>query len=261
MGEAKHRNAGAEASTDDPSFQRSVFTQAFEQTCKLLDNAEGDDLRALIVTHRGRNGMIDRVAQTVAAGGHAEGKIGCASCCHQMVLCAPFEVFAIARYLLDRKTSVEIGAIKERLANLSHLPLDPGVRYDNQRPCALLEDSRCMVYEQRPSLCRTMLSASRAACEACLASKTGTIPYLADPTRIAAMMQLGIDYAIIRRRKWSTERVELSRALLTALGDFGGTLTRWANGEDPFPDSHARRPGHPTNYEMAQTAARRFGIG
>jgi hypothetical protein len=80
-----------------------------------------------------------------------------------MVLCTPFEVFVIARYLLDKKTSAEVGMIRKRLADLAHLPLDPDVRYDAQRPCALLDDNRCTVYEQRPSVCRTMLSASKAA--------------------------------------------------------------------------------------------------
>jgi Fe-S-cluster containining protein len=260
MGEAKRKKARAAGSTDDPNFQRSVFTQAFEQNCKLLDNPQVDDLRALIETHRGRNGMIDQAAQAYSARGHAECQIGCSSCCHQMVLCTPFEAFAIARYLLDTKTSAEIEIIRERLTNLAHLPLDPDVRYDAQRPCALLENNRCIVYEQRPSVCRTMLSASRAACEACLASRTGTIPYIADPTKIAAMMQLGIDYALITRRNFSTERVELSRALLIALSDFEAALTSWIAGQDPFPGSQIKRPGFPSNREMAETAAKRFGV-
>jgi hypothetical protein len=68
MGEAKRKKAKLASSTDDPKFQRNVFTQAFEQTCKVLDDPEIDDLHALLVTHRGRNGMIDQTAQTYARG-------------------------------------------------------------------------------------------------------------------------------------------------------------------------------------------------
>jgi Fe-S-cluster containining protein len=260
MGEAKRRKAQRGGSIDDPTFRKAIFTQAFEQTCKLLDDPKADDLRALILTYRGRNGSLDKTAATYAAG-KAECQIGCASCCHQMVLCTPFEVFAIARYLLETKTAAEVGDIKGRLGRLAALPLDPNVRYGVQNPCALLVNDRCTVYEQRPSVCRTMLSASRKACETCLASNgVGAIPYLADPAAIAAMMQLGIDYALIARRNLFVEGVELSGALLIALNDFDGTITIWANRGNPFAGCEVRRSGDPSRREMAEMAAKRFEV-
>lgn len=260
MGEAKRKSAKIAGSTDDPTFQKSVFTQAFEQTCKALDNPQLDDLRALIVTHRGRNGMLDQASKTYAAAGKAECQAGCSSCCHQMVLCTPFEAFSLARYLLDTKTPAELVAINERLTVLSLLPLNPTARYDGRYPCALLESGRCSVYEQRPSVCRTMLSASRPACETCLASKGGTAPLIAGPSQIAAMMQLGIDYALITRRNFRTERVELGCALLIALNNFDGAISAWADGENPFSACEVLPPGHPSNHEMTEMAAKRFGI-
>jgi len=260
MGEAKRKKAGAVGSTADPSFQKSVFTQAFDQTCELLDDPDTEDLRAMITTFRGRNALLDRAATTYAVSGKAECRIGCSSCCHQMVLCTPFEVFSVARYLLKKKTAAEIAQIKERLIALSHLPLDPAARQDAQHPCALLENDRCTIYEHRPSVCRTALSASRTACENCLAAKTGTVPFLLDAAAIAAVLQLAIDHAVITRRNLSTEKVELSRALLTALDDFEGTLTRWTNCEDPFQGAQVHFSGYPTNREMAKAAAKRFGI-
>lgn len=260
MGEAKRKRAKVAGSTDDPAFRKSVFTQAFEQTCKALDDPQLEDLHALIVTHRGRNAMLDQASKTYAVAGKAECQIECSSCCHQMVLATPFEVFSIARYLLDTKTSDEIDTIKSRLAQLSRLPLDPAVRYGAQNPCALLESGRCTVYEYRPSVCRTMLSASRRACEECLVAQDGTVPYVAGPSQIAAMMQLGIDYALVSRRNFGTERVELGGALSIALNDFDGAITAWADGESPFSPFEVRRPGQPSNREMAETAAKRFGV-
>jgi Fe-S-cluster containining protein len=260
MGEAKRKRATIAGSTDDPAFRRSVFTQAFEQTRKALDDPKLDDLHALIVTHRGRDAMLDQASKTYAAAGKAECQIECSSCCHQMVLATPFEVFSIARYLLDTKTSGELDTIKSRLAQLSRLPLDPAARYGSQNPCALLERGRCTVYEHRPSVCRTMLSASRAACEGCLAAKDGIVPYVAGPSQIAAMMQLGIDYALIVGRNLGTERVELGGALSIAINDFDGTITAWASGESPFLGFEVRRSGQPSNREMAEIAAKRFEV-
>jgi hypothetical protein len=260
MGEAKRKRAKVAGSTSDPTFQKSVFTQAFEQTCKMLDDPQLSDLGALIFTHRGRNTMLDQASATYAAASKAECQIDCSSCCHQMVLATPFEVLSITRYLLDTKTLDEIDIIKGRVAQLSHLPLNPTARYGFQNPCALLESGRCTVYEHRPSLCRTMLSASRTACEKCLAAKADTVPYIPEPSQIAVMMQLGIDYALITRRNLGTERVELGGALSIALSDFDGAITAWANGGDPFLACVVRRPGHPSNREMAEMAAKRFGV-
>lgn len=260
MGEAKRKRAKIGGSTDDPAFRKSIFTQAFEQTCKALDDPELDDLQALIVTHRGRNAMLDQAAETYAKAGKAECQIECSSCCHQMVLATPFEVFLIARYLLDTKTAAEIDIIKQRFTRLSRLPLDPAARYGSQNPCGLLENGRCTVYEHRPSVCRTMLSASRAACEQCLVAKNGTVPYIAGPSQIAVLMQLGIDYALINRRGLGTQRVELGGALLIAINDFDGAVMAWAGGESPFSAYEIRRAGDPSNREIAETAAKRFGV-
>jgi Putative zinc- or iron-chelating domain len=163
MGEAKRKRAKAAGSMDDPNFQKSIVTQSFEQTCKLLDEPQLDDFRALILTHRGRDGMLDQAAMTYAHSGKAECQAGCSACCHQMVLCTPFEVFSIARHLLDSKTAADLEAVKDRLERLAGLPLHPDARYGIQNPCALLDNNRCSIYEQRPSVCRTLLWASRAA--------------------------------------------------------------------------------------------------
>lgn len=247
-------------SADDPRLQKRIFTQAFEATLKLFDNPQVNDLQALLVTHAGRNKQLDDAARIFAKTGNAECRPGCSSCCHQMVLCTPFEIFLIARYLLDKKSTSELDAIKARLSELSPLPLDTDARYGRDKPCALLENERCSIYEQRPLVCRTLLSASRKACEACLGGDDIPIPYIANVMSIAAPVQMGIDYALIKCRNLSTEKVELSRALLIALNGFDQAVTTWASGHDPFPDCVAKRSGYPSNRDICTAAARRFGL-
>ena len=163
MGEAKRKKAKIAGTTDDPAFQKSVFVEAFEQTRQLLSDPAIETLEALRLTYRACNNELDRAAAVHGAAGKAECVPGCDSCCHQMVMCSPFEVLAIARFLLETKSPPEIAAIEERLSRLAQLPLDPAARLDRRHPCALLENGRCTAYDERPAACRTMLSASRAA--------------------------------------------------------------------------------------------------
>jgi Fe-S-cluster containining protein len=245
---------------DDAGQLEAVFREAFEKTRQLLDDPKIDDLQALTRMLRGRNKVLDETAASYAQAARAECRTGCVSCCYLMVSGTPSEILSIARQVLETKTSAEIEGLKERLRTVSEIPLDPTLRVKAKTPCALLVDGRCSTYEQRPSTCRMMLSQSRAACDACLQGGGGSIPYIEQPSKIAAVMQMGIDYALITRRHLSTERAELSRALLIALADFDGTLKRWLHGNDPFPGTHVEPPGAPSSKDKAIAAARRLGL-
>jgi Fe-S-cluster containining protein len=259
-GAASEGTAGGARAPDDPGFLDSVFREAFEKTCRLLDDPKIDDLQASTMIIRGRNKVLDETADAYAKAAKAECRAGCVSCCYLMVGGTPSEVLSIARYFLETKTPAEIETLKGRLRVLSEMPLDPVLRAKAKIPCALLDDGRCSAYEHRPSVCRMMLSQSRAACDSCLQMAGGSIPYIEQPAKIAAVMQLGIDYALGTRRKLSTERAELSRALLIALGDYEGTVTSWRQGKDPFPGTRIGDPAAPSSHEMATAAARRLGI-
>src|ERR1700689_111292 len=111
-------------SSDNPELRRLIFSQAFDQTRKLFDNPQVDDLQALLVTHRGRDYQIDQATSVFSDKGEAECGPGCSFCCHQLVLCTPFEIFLIARFLLDTKSKTELEAITARLSKLAPLPLD-----------------------------------------------------------------------------------------------------------------------------------------
>jgi Fe-S-cluster containining protein len=255
---AVSERAGDAGSPDDPGFLDSVFREAFAKTCQLLDDPKVDDLQASAMIIRGRNKVLDETADAYAKAAGAECRAGCVSCCYLMVGGTVSEVLSIARHVLETKTPAEIETLKGRLRVLSEVPLDPVLRAKAKIPCALLDDGRCSAYEQRPSVCRMMLSQSRAACDACLRTAGGSIPYIEQPSKIAAVMQLGIDYALGTRRNLSTERAELSRALLIALGDYEGTVMSWREGKDPFPGAHIGAPG--CSHDAATAAARRLGI-
>lgn len=261
MDEADHGETSEPESLNDPAFQKAVFKQAYEQTCLQLDAAEtGDDMRTLGRINKGRNGAITGITSDFAESEGAECAAGCSCCCHQMVLCTPFEIFDIARHILDSKSPAEISAIKDRLARHAPLPLDEESRRGPGKPCALLEDHRCSVYENRPSLCRTMLSTSRAACETSLNAAEPSVPFIAGPVIVTFLMQLGIDYALMTRRRVSTEKVEMSRALLIALENFEAALAAWRGGKEAFPDCHPAQGSGPSNAGLAEMAAQRFSV-
>jgi Fe-S-cluster containining protein len=261
MGEAKFSAAENARALNDPAYQQALFLEAYEQTClQLKDGGTGNDIPALNGINKDRNETIGQVAAAFASENSAECGSGCSFCCHQMVLCTPFEIFDIARQLLATRSTIEIADIKGRLAVRAQLPLDEQSRRGADKPCVLLEDHRCSVYEHRPSLCRTMLSTSRAACEASLASDEQTVPFIPEPVVISFLMQLGIDYALIEQRHLSTEKVEMSRALLIALENYEAAFAIWMGGEDAFPNCHPERGSGPSNHDLTQMAAVQSGL-
>jgi Fe-S-cluster containining protein len=252
------KNAGT---VDDPAVQKALFEDAYTQTCRLLeDGAAVADIEALSRANASRSAAIDEIAADFAADGGAECATGCSYCCHQMVVCTPLEIFIIARHILDAKTASEIVQIKERLAQRAPLPLDVQSRYAPDKPCALLDEHRCMVYAHRPSVCRTMLSTSRMACETSLNTGEQQVPFIPEPVIIAFLMQLGIDYALIKLGRLPTEKIELSRALSLALDNFDATFQSWIDGQDAFPDCHIDLGNGPSNHDLAEMAAAQCGL-
>lgn len=251
--------AEATPAIDEQDFLRSVFREAVEKTHSLLDNPKVDDLSALAQILASRNRVFDETADSHARAGRAECQAGCVSCCYLMVMGAPIEILGIARQLLETRTPAEIEVIKQRLRRVADIPFDPVLRVRSRTPCGLLENGRCIAYDRRPSVCRMALSQSRAACDSCLQGNGAVIPYIEQPSKIAAVMQAGIDHALITRRNLSTEGAELGRALLIALDDYQGTLKRWLGGDDPFPGAHLAPGGALSGRERAMAAARRFG--
>jgi len=250
------RPAPEDALTMQTRFRESLMHARARLSDPALD--AGDALSAIM---QRRNQTLDDTADAYAAAGRAECGPGCTSCCYLMVMGTPWEIFAIARDLMERRTAAEIEVIRRRLQRVAEIPRDPAARVQARVPCGLLEpDGRCAAYGERPSVCRMTLSQSRAACDACRAAAGGSIPYIETPSRIAAVIQAGIDYALVER-SLSVETAELSRALLVALDDHAGAIKRWLSGQDPFPDAHFTAPGARSDRERAIGAATRFGAG
>jgi hypothetical protein len=73
-------------------------------------------------------------------------------------------------------------------------------------------------------------------------------------------MQLGLDYALIKRQGVDTEKVEMSRALTIALEDVEATFANWLAGKSVFSDCHPNIGRAPSNREMAEIAAAHCGV-
>jgi len=94
-------------------------------------------------------------------------KIKCDACCHHLIGMAPIEA-AYIWYSLKKNVSPEILEKVEDSSNKAHkfefqvrneYPDDPGrqaIKFQSMNiPCPLLkEDKTCMVYDQRPMICR-----------------------------------------------------------------------------------------------------------
>ncbi len=251
----------SEVDLSDPAYQQGVFEDAYEQTClQMTSDQTGLDIVLLARINQGRNAAIDEIASDFGLERGAECGSGCSSCCHQMVLCTPFEIFDIARHCLSVRSAAEIVELKRRLARLALFALDEPSRHGSDKPCALLETNACSIYDHRPSLCRTMLSTSRDACEKSLKAQAQTVPFIAEPVIMFFLIQLGIDYALIKHKNLSTEKVEMSRALLIALDAFDASLATWLEGREAFPNCHVEAKGARSNRDLAERAAARSGI-
>lgn len=158
---------------------------------------------------------------------------GCSFCCHNMVGATAPEIFLLARHVKAKRPAdyaaalARIVAADEAGRGAAHIE-----RYTGHIACGLLEDGLCGAYEARPNPCRTMVSASVAACEASWKGEPARIPV---PqafgqikggytfTLLAALRAAGLDTAVY----------ELNHALRLAL-ETDRAEERWRAGEDIF---------------------------
>lgn len=93
-------------------------------------------------------------------------RAGCAYCCHTRVEVLPHEALFIARHVRATHSAAEQQPLIERLqtraAQAAGLTREEHFRA--RLPCAFLVDSRCSIYEARPTLCRTFHSLDVAPC-------------------------------------------------------------------------------------------------
>jgi Fe-S-cluster containining protein len=74
---------------------------------------------------------------------------GCDGCCYQT-----FTVFQVEAYHLAQTLATLTPEARERLQQRLQKQDDPWQMADQPRPCVLLEQGRCRLYEGRPLICR-----------------------------------------------------------------------------------------------------------
>jgi Fe-S-cluster containining protein len=169
------------------------------------------------------------IDQVVANAPRLGCKSGCAWCCYQSVEATIPEAILIAEQLRDpadpRRAKV-LAAARESEAGQS----------PRGKPCALLVDNRCSVYEDRPLMCRGVMAADG---DACHASYLAALAGQDAPVEIFALAQYFVlgDQAgmrgILKDMGLQYDRIELVPAVAAILRD-PGIIDRWLAREPAF---------------------------
>ncbi len=140
-----------------PAF-REVFRDAYIGARKLRAKACDDE------TPPGLRDMVDRRCREWSRHVRPACDEGCAWCCMQDVLMAPFEFDAV-------RDAIEAAGIADDVRQrLAASDAGPVIHVDGRdlpvSPCPLLDDDRrCMIYEARPLACRTQFAMDAGKCQ------------------------------------------------------------------------------------------------
>ncbi|HUN47144.1 MAG TPA: YkgJ family cysteine cluster protein [Stellaceae bacterium] len=157
---------------------------------------------------------------------------GCAACCHQMVEATIPEAILVAMQIGGEEDPRRAAIQAEAQAHLRDGQRSPA------RPCALLSDNRCSVYEVRPLVCRSVLSPSAGKCREALASaqRGEASPAQSDiyeaPLLLSRGDQAGLR-GICKDLGLQHDVVRLAETVAAILGD-PSTVDRWLAGEAVF---------------------------
>lgn len=195
----------------------------------LLSPEPGELMRQCVVIIRTANAALDDEYRRLTGIFRQQGTVvvcaeGCAGCCHQMVLCQPFEAVAMHAYLAARPEAMQAFLAAHArwdaaTASLRHSYLawaerlythgeDTGEHsleeYDV--PCPLLDAANhCLVYPVRPYGCRTCIALDPAC----------AVPACAEPGRTRGPRP-HIHYSLFTPHHKA--RTEVTRLLLRRLG-------------------------------------------
>lgn len=180
--------------------------EGIDAACRECTALFEDALRSSLVTNLERRLAMDRV----------QCRRGCAFCCYVDVVVTPLEAVRLGGRA--RPGSGEAAA--------------------HRKPCPLLADGACTVYEQRPFACRSIFSEDARACEAGYAGAgDGPIPDLGWPRFLACGYITG-QVAALDDLGLASHLVELRRALAVIDAD-ATAVARWLDGADVFPRQNA----------------------
>lgn len=153
---------------------------------------------------------------------------GCNACCYQNVEVSIPEAVLVSMQVAD-PTDPRRATIFETVEAIGALRNEDRVR--TGRPCPLLVDGKCSVYENRPLLCRATLSPCRQSCYDTLGGEAVLQIYpvpqffaVGDKDALRGICKdLGLQY----------DNVDLVQTVATILND-PSTVVRWAAGERVF---------------------------
>jgi len=181
--------------------------------------------------------ILPQTEQTVAefvAEADVQCRAGCSFCCHQNVDVTIPEALLVALQLGDeadpRRAAILAAADEFR-------DLDDDARIATGKPCPLLVDKRCSVYEVRPITCRSLTSPDAARCQAAMQSlEAGEGPL---PIEIYVVLRFlcggeqGAIRGICRDLSLQADLVELTQTVAAIIRD-PMLIERWASGEHVF---------------------------
>ncbi|HUH84821.1 MAG TPA: YkgJ family cysteine cluster protein [Stellaceae bacterium] len=160
-------------------------------------------------------------------------KSGCAWCCYQNVEVTIPEAILVAAHIAADDPRRQ--RIAEAAATLGGL--DDSARRRAGKPCPLLVDNRCSVYDDRPLMCRGMMAADAEGCRSVFeAGVTGEGSTSIEFYPMAQYFMLG-DQAgmrgILKDMGLQHEPVEMTRAVAAILAD-PDIVERWLARECAF---------------------------
>lgn len=174
------------------------------------------------------HGQIDDLALKVQARPdvHVDCQAGCTYCCHFRIEAFTQEVFLIARRLRQLPPE-RLQTLTERLR--LHADKAAGLlAKDHLMACPMLEEGRCSVYEDRPSLCRKYHSLDVEECK-----KPGVSAPEDGEMVLKSLALISGAQQAYAKAKMPLQIHELGQALYVALTD-PTCEDRWYKGEQVF---------------------------
>jgi Fe-S-cluster containining protein len=184
----------------------------------------------LVVFGRAQQTIDDVIANAPKLGC----KDGCAYCCYQTVEVTIPEAILVAALVAD-PTDPRRGTVIE--AAQAWKGLSEADRRRTGRPCPLLVDGKCSVYDDRPLMCRGLFATESAQCRAeHVAALSGGADATVEIFPMAQYFMLG-DQAglrgILKDMRLQYDVVELTAAVAAILED-PDLIERWLAGETIF---------------------------
>lgn len=214
--------------TEDERRDMDTVTQAQSQKYQRQLRSNRNKTFAITLIRTLHNQIDTQAKQAIAERGiQFDCRPGCDHCCSLRVEVLPPEVFLIAREL-KKLPKDDLASLVSKIEDQADYAR--GLSMGNyRRPCVMLEDGRCSIYEVRPSMCRKLYSLDVKSCN------TPAMNALEDSRLFATIASITIGanegYGKAKLPNYSHE---FAQALLVALSDKDAE-DRWYKGEHIFP--------------------------